>query len=269
MYRVPLATYRLQFNAQFTFDDARRIAGYLARLGVSDVYASPILKARKGSTHGYDVVDANTLNPDLGSDDDFNALHEELQRQQLGFLLDIVPNHMAATAENAWWMSVLENGPQSRFSSYFDIDWNHKKFDGKIMAPFLGAPLDETVEKGDLKLIRQNGKIFLNYFDLNFPVNRPSTDQLLVPDDQDGLDKINSDHPVLRTIIDKQFYRLCHWQQSDNEINYRRFFTVNGLICLNTQDRNVFEDYHQSIFSLVDKEFFRGLRVDHVDGLFL
>src|SRR5258708_27259493 len=102
MYRVPRATYRIQFNAGFTFADAKRIAPYLAELGISDLYASPILRARKGSSHGYDVVDANSLNPELGSDDDFGALHRELERQGLGLLLDIVPNHMAASAENAW-----------------------------------------------------------------------------------------------------------------------------------------------------------------------
>src|ERR1044071_3469188 len=119
MYRVPRATYRVQFNAGFTFRDARAIAPYLAELGISDIYASPILKARKGSTHGYDVVDASALNPELGNEDDFTALHEELRRLGMGLLLDIVPNHMAASAENAWWMSVLENGPQSRFRHYF------------------------------------------------------------------------------------------------------------------------------------------------------
>ncbi|HEX3578583.1 MAG TPA: alpha-amylase family glycosyl hydrolase, partial [Thermoanaerobaculia bacterium] len=123
MYRVPRATYRIQFNAGFTFADAREIVPYLAELGISDIYASPILKARKGSGHGYDVVDANALNPELGSDGDFNALHEELQRHKLGLLLDVVPNHMAASPENAWWMSVLENGEHSRFLHYFDIDW--------------------------------------------------------------------------------------------------------------------------------------------------
>src|SRR3954462_3941811 len=110
MYRVPRATYRIQFNAGFTFADARTIAPYLAELGISDIYASPILKARKGSTHGYDVVDASALNPELGSEEDFTALHDELQRLGMGLLLDVVPNHMAASAENAWWMSVLENG---------------------------------------------------------------------------------------------------------------------------------------------------------------
>src|SRR5207247_4227141 len=107
MYRVPRATYRLQFNPGFTFSDARAIAGYLADLGISDIYASPILRARKGSAHGYDVVDASALNPELGSEDDFTSLHQELQGRQLGLLLDVVPNHMAASSENAWWMSVL------------------------------------------------------------------------------------------------------------------------------------------------------------------
>src|SRR5437763_5998314 len=108
MYRVPRATYRIQFNAGFTFADAREIVPYLADLGISDVYASPILRARKGSGHGYDVVDASALNPELGTEDDFNAFHAELEKHGIGVLLDVVPNHMAASTENAWWMSVLE-----------------------------------------------------------------------------------------------------------------------------------------------------------------
>src|SRR2546423_8748053 len=115
MYRVPRATYRLQFNTGFTFGDAKRIAPYLAELGVTDIYASPILKARKGSAHGYDVVDPSALNPELGSEDDFTALHEELQRLGMGLLLDVVPTHMAASGENAGWMSGLENGKEPRF----------------------------------------------------------------------------------------------------------------------------------------------------------
>ena len=107
MYRVPVATYRLQFNADFTFAQARAIVPYLAQLGITDVYASPIFRARKGSTHGYDIVDASALNPELGTGEDFDALHEALAAARLGFLLDIVPNHMAASHENAWWMSVL------------------------------------------------------------------------------------------------------------------------------------------------------------------
>jgi len=166
MYRVPTATYRLQFNSQFTFDDARRIAGYLARLGISDIYASPILKARKGSTHGYDVVDANLLNPELGTDDDFNALHEEMQRHDLGLLLDIVPNHMAASAENAWWMSVLENGPQSRFIHYFDIDWR----DDRVVLPILGSPYGETLESQQIALHIDADGFFFSYYDKRLPL---------------------------------------------------------------------------------------------------
>jgi len=166
MYRVPTATYRLQFNSQFTFDDARRVAGYLARLGISDIYASPILKARKGSTHGYDVVDANLLNPELGTDDDFNALHEEMQRHGLGLLLDIVPNHMAASAENAWWMSVLENGPQSRFIHYFDIDWR----DNRVVLPILGSPYGETLESQQIALHLDADGFFFSYYDKRLPL---------------------------------------------------------------------------------------------------
>src|SRR5207302_6876215 len=156
MYRVPRATYRIQFNAGFTFADAREIVPYLAELGISDIYASPILKARKGSSHGYDVVDASSLNPELGSDDDFNALHEELQRRQLGLLLDIVPNHMAASSENAWWMSVLENGEHSRYLHYFDIDLTavttHGHTATKVLLHILGRPYGESLEAQEIQL---------------------------------------------------------------------------------------------------------------------
>ncbi len=174
MSRTPLATYRLQFNAQFTFDDARRIAGYLARLGISDIYASPILKARKGSTHGYDVVDADALNPDLGSEDDFNALHAELKKHDLGLLLDIVPNHMAASAENAWWMSVLENGPQSRFLHFFDIDWRpvatRLGTENRVILPILGRPYGETLEAQELRLGVDADGFFFTYYDKRLPL---------------------------------------------------------------------------------------------------
>jgi (1->4)-alpha-D-glucan 1-alpha-D-glucosylmutase len=175
MYRVPRATYRLQFNAGFTFADAQKIAPYLAELGISDVYASPILRARKGSTHGYDVVDANSLNPELGSDDDFNALHEELQRLGLGLLLDIVPNHMAASAENAWWMSVLENGEHSRFLHYFDIDLTPVTTRGhttaKVLLPILGKPYGEVLEAQEIQLHFDADGFFFTYYDKRLPLS--------------------------------------------------------------------------------------------------
>ena len=174
MYRLPRATYRLQLNAGFTFNDARRITPYLADLGVSDLYLSPILKARKGSAHGYDVVDAVALNPELGTDDDFSSLHHELTDRDLGLLLDVVPNHMAASAENAWWMSVLENGPNSRFLHYFDVDFSPVTTRGqtvnKVLLPILGKPYGEALESHEIRLAFDNEGFFFLYFDKRLPL---------------------------------------------------------------------------------------------------
>jgi (1->4)-alpha-D-glucan 1-alpha-D-glucosylmutase len=170
VFRVPLATYRLQFHGQFTFADGRRLVGYLADLGITDVYASPILRARKGSTHGYDVVDATALNPELGTPDDFTELRGELDRRDMGLLLDIVPNHMAASDENAWWMSVLENGPQSRYLHYFDIDLR----DDKVFLPILGRPYGEALESREINLRYDANGFFLAYFDKRLPLSPQS-----------------------------------------------------------------------------------------------
>ena len=166
MYRIPTATYRLQFNAQFTLQDARKIVDYLHALGISDIYASPLLRARKGSTHGYDVVDTSTINPELGNIDDFAELHGALAQNDMGLVLDIVPNHMAASHENAWWMSVLENGGQSRFLHYFDIDWS----ENKVLLPILGRPYGEALESGEIQLGFDADGFFLAYYDKRLPV---------------------------------------------------------------------------------------------------
>jgi (1->4)-alpha-D-glucan 1-alpha-D-glucosylmutase len=130
--RIPIATYRLQFNEGFRFKDAGALVSYLNRLGISDIYASPILKARHGSTHGYDVTDPTRLNPEFGSEKDFDALVKALQRRGMGLLLDIVPNHMAASPENPWWRDVLEHGKDSLFAGFFDTDWlNYKGSNGE------------------------------------------------------------------------------------------------------------------------------------------
>jgi (1->4)-alpha-D-glucan 1-alpha-D-glucosylmutase len=185
MYRVPRATYRLQLNAGFTFADAKGIASYLAELGISDLYLSPILKARKGSTHGYDVVDSVALNPELGTEDDFDALHQELQQRDLGLLLDVVPNHMAATPENAWWMSVLENGPHSRFLHYFDIDWSPVTLRGqtvnKVLLPILGKPYGEALEAQEIQLGFDADGFYFRYFDTRLPLAPHTYRQVLNP----------------------------------------------------------------------------------------
>ncbi|HYC88223.1 MAG TPA: malto-oligosyltrehalose synthase [Thermoanaerobaculia bacterium] len=166
MYRAPTATYRLQFNADFTFQDAKRIVAYLHDLGISDLYASPLLRPRKGSTHGYDIVDANVLNPELGTEEDFTELHGELAAREMGLLLDIVPNHMAASHENAWWVSVLENGPQSRYLHFFDIDWR----DDKVLLPILGRPYGEALESKEIQLGFDSEGFFLAYYDKRLPL---------------------------------------------------------------------------------------------------
>jgi len=121
--RIPVATYRLQFNKQFRFEDARSLVPYLHQLGISDLYASPILKARQGSSHGYDITDPTRLNPELGTETDLDALVQELINHKMGLLLDIVPNHMAASSENQWWQDVLDKGQESPYASFFDTDW--------------------------------------------------------------------------------------------------------------------------------------------------
>jgi (1->4)-alpha-D-glucan 1-alpha-D-glucosylmutase len=177
MYRVPTATYRLQFNAQFTFQDAKRIVAYLHDLGITDVYASPLLRPRKGSMHGYDIVDANALNPELGSDDDFTELTGELAPRGMGLLLDIVPNHMAASHENAWWVSVLENGAKSRYLHFFDIDWR----DDKVLLPILGRPYGEALEEKELQLGFDHEGFFLAYYDKRLPLAPQSYRIVLEP----------------------------------------------------------------------------------------
>ena len=145
---APRATYRLQFHKGFTFADAERLVPYLVRLGISHVYASPIATARVGSMHGYDVVDPTRVNPELGGKEALSKLVAALRAAGLGLIVDIVPNHMAAVAENAWWFDVLRHGPQSRYAPYFDIDWNAEDegLRGKLLLPVLGQPLRETIE---------------------------------------------------------------------------------------------------------------------------
>src|SRR5262245_7492221 len=170
--RIPIATYRLQFTPAFGFAAAKKILPYLHQLGVSDVYASPIFQARKGSRHGYDVVDPNRLNPELGTIEEFEALIEELRRYGMGWVQDIVPNHMAYDGQNRMLMDVLENGPASPYFDYFDIDWTHpyEGIRGKILAPFLGGFYGACLENGDITLRYDQDGLSINYFTLKLPV---------------------------------------------------------------------------------------------------
>ena len=153
--KIPVSTYRLQFNYLFGFVDATKIVRYLHELGITDVYASPYFKARKGSLHGYDIVDPNTLNPEVGTDEEYDAFLERMKNYGMGQLLDIVPNHMCAESENPWWMDVLENGRSSIYADFFDIDWNPpvRKLAGKILIPLLGDQYGKVLERQELELV--------------------------------------------------------------------------------------------------------------------
>jgi (1->4)-alpha-D-glucan 1-alpha-D-glucosylmutase len=172
--RWPEATYRLQFHAGFTFQDASRLTAYLRELGVTHVYASPYLKARPGSTHGYNITDHSSLNPEVGSEEDFQALVRSLREHGLGQIIDVVPNHMGIVGnENAWWNDVLENGPASQYAWYFDIDWDASPRPGQrgqLILPVLGDTYGEVLESGQLKLDLVGGAFFIRYHEHCFPV---------------------------------------------------------------------------------------------------
>jgi (1->4)-alpha-D-glucan 1-alpha-D-glucosylmutase len=183
-WAVPRATYRLQFNKNFTFADGARIAPYLARLGISHVYASPYLKARAGSTHGYDITDHNAFNPEIGDEVAFVSFSDTLQRFGLGQILDFVPNHMGiGRADNAWWLDVLEWGEDSPYAEYFDIDWHSSKVElrDKVLVPFLGDQYGRILEDGQLKLgfDAQTGGFSMWYYEQRFPITPGEYDRIL------------------------------------------------------------------------------------------
>ncbi|MFQ5892973.1 MAG: alpha-amylase family glycosyl hydrolase, partial [Nitrospinota bacterium] len=171
--RVPVATYRLQFNRAFRFSDARALVPYLHTLGISDLYASPLLQARPGSLHCYDGTDPSRLNPELGTDQEFDALVGELKTHGMGLLVDLVPNHMAASPENPWWVDVLEDGPASPYASYFDIDWHplESGLDNRIPLPLLGDPYAQALENQELTVALEEGGFFIRYYEREFPLN--------------------------------------------------------------------------------------------------
>ncbi len=179
---LPESTYRLQFHAGFTFRDATRLVPYLHELGVTHCYASPYLKARPGSRHGYDIQDHSALNPEIGSPDEYEAWVEALHAQGMGQILDVVPNHMGIVGNgNPWWNDVLENGPSSPFADYFDIDWVSYKptLHQKVLLPVLGGPYGKVLEAGQLRLGYEGGAFAVHYFEHRFPISPDSYGKIL------------------------------------------------------------------------------------------
>ncbi|WP_017297797.1 malto-oligosyltrehalose synthase [Nodosilinea nodulosa] len=334
--RIPAATYRLQFNPEFGFAAAQGIVDYLKNLGISDLYASPIFKARKGSTHGYDVVDPTQLNPELGGPEAFQPLIETVHNHGMGWLQDIVPNHMAYDGQNRYLMNVMEYGPDSEYFNFFDIEWEGPEEMGdKVLAPMLGDFYDRCLERGEIQLSYDESGLSVNYFGLKFPVRIESYGRFLsyqsgrlaqyldrsdrtfvkisgilylvknaivdlkgrayceqaqfakgllwdVYQDSDEVREFidqnliifngTPDEPksfdLLDELLSEQFYRLSYWKVGAEELNYRRFFTVNELICLKVDNERVFHQTHDLIIQMVKGGQFSGVRIDHIDGLY-
>lgn len=202
--RVPGATYRLQFNEGFRFGDAMSLIPYLQALGVTDLYASPLLQARRGSTHGYDITNPKRLSKDLGGEDDFFKLSETLRQHQFGLLLDIVPNHMAADSENPWWADVLQNGPDSQYATFFDIDWKPLKpgLRNKVLLPVLGAPYSEELENKRLTLGLGVDGFTVRYYEKRFPLSFASYSQILRFRFGDLTRALGKDHKLMKRLAD-------------------------------------------------------------------
>ncbi|MGE5611185.1 MAG: malto-oligosyltrehalose synthase [Bacillota bacterium] len=190
--RLPESTYRLQFHAGFTFRNAREIVPYLHDLGITHCYASPYLKATPGSTHGYDVIDHRTLNPEIGSNEDYASWTGTLREHGMSHILDIVPNHVGVgTSGNPWWNDVLEHGPASRYADYFDIDWRgspRPELHDKVLLPILGFPYADVLEQGQLRLAFENGQFYIRYYDRRFPTD-PSSWSMILEHDLDQLQR--------------------------------------------------------------------------------
>jgi (1->4)-alpha-D-glucan 1-alpha-D-glucosylmutase len=171
--RIPVATYRLQFNHLFTLKQASAILDYLRSLGISDCYASPLFMARPGSLHGYDVIDPTKLNLELGTREDFNEFSAQLKKRGMGLVIDVVPNHMCiAGSGNQWWNDVLENGPGSRYATFFDIDWRPPKqtLANKTLLPILGDQYGRVLENQEIQLVYHRGAFFVNYYETRLPI---------------------------------------------------------------------------------------------------
>ncbi len=265
---APRATMRLQLHRDFTFADATKLVPYMRSLGINHLYSSPILAARPGSMHGYDVIDPTSVNPELGGEPGLRSLVQALRGAGLGLVVDIVPNHMAAGAENPWWSDVLARGRDSRYAKFFDIDWNSSdpELRGKLLAPFLGEPYGDALRSGSITLERSETPAIC-YFDNRFPVRSEDFAEIAAAEPDAFHPQTEAGRRRLHRLLQRQHYRLAWWRTAGDEINWRRFFDINGLVGLRIEDESVFEATHATLFRLYREGMIDGVRVDHVDGL--
>jgi (1->4)-alpha-D-glucan 1-alpha-D-glucosylmutase len=246
---VPASTYRIQFSADTTLADGAALVPYLHALGVGAVYASPLLAAGRGSNHGYDVVDPTRISDERGGEQGRRALVAAVRERGMGFLLDIVPNHVGVDVpqDNPWWWDVLAHGRSSRYASFFDIDWDA----GPILLPVLGAeptPADEEKVIATEVTLADDGTV-LRYYEREFPV---------APGTAEG---------TVAEVHERQHYRLVSWRRGAAELTYRRFFDVSTLAAVRIEDPEVFAATHGEVLAWVAAGEVDGLRVDHPDGL--
>ena len=311
------ATARLQFHRDFPMDRATELVPYFAKLGISHLYASPLLTARPGSTHGYDIVNHNEINPELGGEPALSRLVAALRAHDMGLILDIVPNHMGVGGtDNAWWLDVLEWGRASPYATFFDIDWEppDPTLRGTLLAPFLGASYGDALDAGDivLKFDAADGRFFASVYDAHrFPIaprDYPTIlrtaggalDALAEPfasatgaesrdraaDGRRALQEAYAQQRAafdaalaafapqaedsrgrLHMLLERQAYRLAWWRAASDEINWRRFFDINGLAGVRQELPAVFDATHALVLRLYAEGAIDGLRIDHVDGL--
>ena len=297
------ATYRLQFREGMDFARAKTLAPYLAGLGVSHLYMSPILRAVPGSTHGYDGASYDEIEPILGGEDGFRDMAEAFQAQNVKLIADFVPNHMGASPFNPWWRDVLEWGADSPRASTFDIDWSAPK----LLIPVLGEPYGEALEKGrfGLDFDPADGGINFTAGGMKLPLSPPTYANILSRAGDDFEDITNhfsiatpetatelkaqlaartkeaalvetlsttlrdmaADHEAMHILHEAQVWRLAYWRAARETLTYRRFFEVADLVGVRMEQPSVFEDTHRLMLALAHDGVIDGLRLDHVDGL--
>ncbi len=276
------ATYRVQLTPTFDLDRATEIVPYLSRLGVSHLYASPIAQATVGSTHGYDVTDHHRVRDELGGAPALHRLWEALDAHGMGMVVDLVPNHMGIRdPSNRWWQDLLRHGRDSRYASYFDVDWNppDPASQGRVVLPFLDRPLDEAVADGMITVRRRGDAVELEvcHHGDRWPASDVSLAVLGLAEADcaerlDGaLDDLHRSPAAMVEFLAAQHWRAVHWRDASERLNWRRFFDITDLAAVRVEEPAVFDDVHVLLRSWLDDELggrvVQGVRVDHVDGL--
>ena len=258
------ATARLQLHAGFDLGAAAAQVPYYAALGVSHLYLSPIAAAVPGSTHGYDGIDPARINPELGGEAGFRQLAEVTRAHGMGLILDIVPNHLAASPHSQWWSDVLMHGPRSPHAAWFDIEWEAPGCEGRLWLPVLDRPLHDAVRDGVVRVVVDNARPVLRHHGLALPLS-PRSHPLEPAQWPAWAERCNRSVERLHTLLQRQHYRLAWWRTAGDQVNYRRFFDINELAALRVEREDVFEAVHALPLRLVREGWVDGLRIDRLD----